>query len=65
MWFLLQELQIETKQVFSHVNIVFGQKFTRNAKNGFECLKLSEVEILPILTPNLYGFDSGLEAGPI
>ena len=23
-----------------HLNRVFGQKFTRNAKNGFECLKL-------------------------
>ena len=41
-----------------------GQQFTRNAKNGFKCLKLiSEVELLQLLTQNLCGFDPGLEAG--
>ena len=41
MWFVFLKLPRETKQkVFSLVNIIFGQKFTRNAKNGFECLKL-------------------------
>ena len=31
----------KTKQkVFSYEKRVFGQKFTRKAKNGFECLKL-------------------------
>ena len=29
----------KTKSI-SHVNIDFGKKFTRNAKNGIECLKL-------------------------
>ena len=46
--------------VVPHVNRVFGQKFTRNAKNCFEC---PEMELLQCLTPNLYGFDRGLEAG--
>jgi hypothetical protein len=33
----LQLLHLKTKQkVFSH----YGQQFTRNAKNGFKCLKL-------------------------
>ena len=33
----LQLLHLKTKQkVFSH----YGQQFTRNAKNGFDCLKL-------------------------
>ena len=38
---------------------VVGQKFTKNAKNGFE----SELELLKILTPNIPGYDPGLEAG--
>ena len=42
------------KSVF-HVNIIFGQKFTRNIKNGFECV-LSEVELLQFLTQYLCGF---------
>jgi hypothetical protein len=34
----MQLLHLKTKQKgFSH----YGQEFTRNAKNGFECLKLS------------------------
>jgi hypothetical protein len=38
---LIQHIAEERKQkVFSHVNRVLGQKFTRNAKNGFECFKL-------------------------
>ena len=50
--------------MFPHVNRVSAQKFTRNAKNGFERLKLySEVEILQFLTTNLCGYDLGLEAG--
>jgi hypothetical protein len=54
----LQKLHLETKQeVFSHVNIVFGQKFIRNHKYGYEG------QLLQFLAPNLCGFDPGLEAG--
>jgi len=35
---------------------VFGQKFTRNAKNGSECFKL-KVELLQFVAPNLCSFD--------
>ena len=46
---------IKTKSV-SFVNRVFSQKFTRNAKNGFE-------SHLNWNFCHLYGFDPGLEAG--
>ena len=45
------------------MKIVFGQIFTRNAKNDSECLSLSGVEILQFVPHNLRGFDLGLEAG--
>jgi hypothetical protein len=60
-WNFLQELQLlhlKTKQkVFSH----YGQQFTRNAKNGFDCWKLIWSGTFAIF--NLCGFDPGLEAG--
>ena len=39
-WKYPQELQLLHLKTSYHLNRVFGQKFTRNAKNGFECLKL-------------------------
>ena len=39
-WKYPQELQLLHLKTSYHLNWVFGQKFTRNAKNGFECLKL-------------------------
>ena len=43
--------------------ISLAQVAEEMTKNGFECLKLSGVELLQFLTPNLYGFDLGLESG--
>ena len=39
-WKFPQELQLLHLKTSSHLNRVFCQIFTRNAKNGFECLKL-------------------------
>ena len=39
-WKFPQEMQLLHLKTIYHLNRVFGQKFTRNAKNGFECLKL-------------------------
>ena len=41
----------------------FWPEFTRNAKNGIECLKPILSGTFAILTLNLCGFDPGLEAG--
>jgi len=35
-----QELELLHLKTSYHLNRFFGQEFTRNAKNGFECLKL-------------------------
>ena len=58
----IQLLHLETKKVFSHANRVFCQKVARNAENAFEIFKLNKKR-LEFLTPNLCGFDLGLEAG--
>ena len=39
-WKYPQELQLLHMKTSYHLNKVFGQTFTRNAKNGFACLKL-------------------------
>ena len=39
-WKYPQELQLLHLKTSYHLDRVFGQKFTRNAKNRFECLKL-------------------------
>ena len=36
----LEKVDWESKDTFCLVSTVFGQKFTRNAKNGVKCLKL-------------------------
>ena len=59
---LARAAEINKTTSASHVRRVFGQKFIRNAKNGLERLKLIGVELLPLITPNLYGFDPELEA---
>jgi hypothetical protein len=35
-----QDLQLLHLKMIYHLNRVLGQKFTRNAKDGFECLML-------------------------
>ena len=54
----------KTKNV-SHVNIVFGknQILHEMPKMLLNVWSLSEEELLPFLTLNLYGFDPVLEAG--
>ena len=44
-------------------NRVFGQKFTRNAKTWFECLKLIWNGTFAIFNTEHCGFDPEFEAG--
>ena len=62
MIFLARTLHLEPKQIYiSNVNRVYGQNFTRNAKDDFEYLEMLFSQPLQFLSINLCEYDPGLE----